>query len=229
VNVEKMNALLDMQERLIGRQALAEFNSGFARLQGRLPRIKKNGTLEYPVNKNDPDGPKRKIANFARWEDIMAEIGPLMQEDGFALTFESAPRTGEGGGLIVSGTLLHVAGHSRTASMPLPLDNSGGKNNLQGYGSTFKYGCRYTATMLLNIVTEGEDDDGVRGADEFLSAQQVKEIDALLVSSGANLGGFLDFMEVKSVEEIQVRDFAKAMNSLHAKARQMENMRGKKL
>lgn len=160
VNVEKMQALLGMQRDIRREEAEAEFNSAFVRLQRALPIITRKGTLEYPVNKNEPDGPKRKISTFARWEDIMREIQPILDNEGFALSFNTAPRQGDGGGLIVTGTLLHVAGHSRSACIPLPLDASGGKNNLQAYGSAFSYGCRYTARMLLNFVTTDEDDDG---------------------------------------------------------------------
>ncbi len=44
--------------------------------------------------------------------------------------------------------------------MPLPLDTSGSKNNIQGMGSSLTYGKRYLVTAMLNIVTEGEDKDG---------------------------------------------------------------------
>jgi hypothetical protein len=214
VDVQKMQALLDMQERVMKRHAETEFTEAFARLSARLPRIKKNGTLEYPINKNDPDGPKRKIANFAKWEDIDAAIRPLLTAEGFSLSWESAPRAGEGGGLMVTGHLGHVGGHVRSATIPLPLDTSGGKNNLQGYGSTFRYGQRYTATMLLNFITEGEDDDGVRGADEFISDAQAAQIHAGVKALGRPLDAFLEYMGVRSVEEIQVSDFPRAMNAL---------------
>jgi hypothetical protein len=225
VDVEKMRALLDMQERIIGRQALAEFNAAFARLAGKLSRvkIKRDGTLEYPINKNDPDGPKRKIANFARWENIMGVIGPYLDEEGFALCFESSPRQGDGGGLVVTGTLLHTGGHARTASIPLPLDSSGGKNNLQGYGSTFSYGKRYTATMLLNIVTEGEDDDGVKGAQEFINDSQKDELLALLRETRTELGRWLHMVPgTQSVEEIPTAAFVVCKNSLLTKRAQMQ-------
>jgi hypothetical protein len=50
--------------------------------------------------------------------------------------------------------------------MTLPLDTSGSKNNVQAVGSSTSYGKRYTATLLLNIRTKGEDDDGHAGGDQ---------------------------------------------------------------
>lgn len=212
VDVSKMQALLDMQERIMGRQAQAEFNQAFARLSGKMPRIKRDGTVSY----EDKQGNKKPAFKFARWEDIMRAIGPDLDAEGFALTFKTQPRAGDGGGLLVTGKLLHVGGHFEEASIPLPLDSSGGKNNLQGYGSTFSYGKRYTATMLLNIVTEGEDDCGVAGAQEFIPEATVNTIAAELKKRKIPEADFVVAMGVRSIEEIQVKDLAAARNAIAA-------------
>ena len=81
VDVAKMQQLLDMQERLMARQAEAEFNEAMARLQPRLPRIQKKGDVKYPVNKNAPDGPQKHAFWFARIEDIDDAIRPLLNEE----------------------------------------------------------------------------------------------------------------------------------------------------
>ena len=44
--------------------------------------------------------------------------------------------------------------------MVLPVDTSGSKNGVQAVASSVSYGKRYTAGLLLNITTTGEDDDG---------------------------------------------------------------------
>jgi len=217
VDVAKMSALLDMGERVERRQAEAEFNQAFIRLQSRLPRITRKGALEYPTDKNKPDGPKRKIASFARWEDIDAAIRPLLEEEGFALSFNTVPRPGDGGGLIVTAILRHTGGHSQETSIPVPLDSSGGKNNLQGYGSSLSYGKRYAATAALNIITEGEDDDGHKGGSVYVDDVTAKLIEDLLVKSGANRESFLDYMGAEDVPAILERDKAKAINGLMAR------------
>ncbi len=118
-------------------------------------------------------------------------------------------------GVIVTGTLRHKAGHSETASIgPLPLDTSGGKNNLQGAGSTFSYGKRYTATMLLNLTFEGEDDDGVKGGTQLIDDESVKRLSDLIMETKSDFNRFLKFMEVDGLPEIEVKDFPKAVNML---------------
>jgi hypothetical protein len=210
-------AFIGMQERLEDRQAEREFNAAFVRLQPRLPRIKKDGTLEYPINKNDPDGPKRQISKYAKWETIDEVIRPLLTEEGFALAFTTAPRAGDGGGLTVIAILRHDGGHKTETPMPVPLDTSGGKNNLQGYGSTLSYGKRYAATAALNLITEGEDDDGQRGGMRFITAEQATELRGLVKQAGRQEGPFLDRLfsgAVRSMEEIEAGAFVVVRNTL---------------
>lgn len=204
VDVAKMRELLGLQKELMAMQAEQQFNEAFHRLQLEMPRIKKDGTVEY---KNKQTGKMEKSFNFATWEAIDTVIRPILQREGFSLSFDSAQRQGEGGGIVVTGKLSHIGGACRTASIPVPLDTSGGKNNIQGYGSAMSYGRRYTATALLNIVTEGEDDSGVRGGMRFISETDADELRDLMKRAGRQEGSFLDRLfggSVRSIEEIEV-------------------------
>lgn len=210
VDVQKLQALLSMQEHMEERQEqrdrVAAFNRDFDAMRRQLPRIKRDGTLEYPRDKNRPDAGMRQISKFPKWETIMGAINPIMEAHGFWLTWDTAPRQGDGGGLICVGTLHHQQGHFQTASIPLPLDNSGGKNSLQGYGSTSSYGQRYTTKMLLNLVYEGEDDDGKLGGTKFITEEQAAELRALAAAVGRQEGPFLDRLfagAVRSFDEIE--------------------------
>lgn len=218
VDVSKLRALLEMQERLEEREARREFIAAFARLSQDLPRVKKNGTIDL--------GKGRAIA-FAKWEDMDAVIRPPMTREGFTLSFDSAVRPGEGGGLVVTGTLMHRDGHTRTASMPLPLDSGPGRNNLQAGGSTLSYGKRYCAEMLLNIVREGQDDDGKLGGTRFITADQVEELRKYIEATGTTEASFLQHFEVAAIENIEVAAYAPARNTLLAKLdRQSKAKRG---
>lgn len=208
MDVAKLSALLEMQERMEDRQAERSFIAAFARLSADPPRVKKNGTIDLG---------KGKAIAFARWEDIDKVIRPLLEREGFSLSFDSAQRPGDGGGLVVTGTLMHAAGHSRTASMPLPLDAGPGRNNLQAMGSTLSYGKRYCAEMLLNIVREGEDDDGKFGGTRFITAEQVDEIEKLIEEKGADRWKFLELLGVADTANIEVGAYAVARNMLLSK------------
>lgn len=210
VDVQKLQALLSMQEHMEERQEqrdrVAAFNRDFDAMRCRLPKIKRDGTLEYAEDKKNPNGPMRQISKFPKWETIMDGINPLMQEYGFRLSWDTVPRQGDGGGLICTGRLTHRMGHFEVSSIPLPLDTSGGKNNLQGYGSTTSYGQRYTTKNLLNLVYEGEDDDGKRGGMKFITEAEALELRALAAAVGQQEGSFLDQLfagAVRSFDEIE--------------------------
>ena len=203
VDVSKLEALLKMQAVMEERQAKQAATEAFTRLSSALPRVKKNGTIDL--------GKGRAIA-FARWEDMDAVLRPLLTQEGFTLSFNSAPR--EGGGLVITGELMHVSGHIRVATIPLPLDSGPGRNNLQAVGSTLSYGKRYLAEMLCNIVREGSDDDGVKGGAEFITPEQIAELEALIADTGADEAKFLAAAGAAHIGEIAAGAFTMAKNLL---------------
>lgn len=213
VNVEAIRAILDMQRQLTKDQAERAFNEALARLSVKLPRVKKTGKVEYLVDKTKKEGPKEEAFKFARYEDIDRAIRPLLAEEGFSLSFTTEPRTGDGGGLTMVGTLSHVQGHSREARIAVALDASGGKNNIQGMGSSSSYGKRYVTCMLLNIITEGEDDDG--GTSEVISTEQAVDIDQRLRALGEEYRKrFLKWAGVESPEQVNGKNYQKTIAAL---------------
>lgn len=210
VDVAKMASLLDMQEKVMARAAEAAFNQALARLKAKLPRVSKNGAI---LLKNGS-----RIA-YAKYEDVHEAVMPLMLAEGFTVSY-STELVANSTLLEVRATFRHSAGHQDVGKAYLPLtDDSGAKNKVQGAGSILSYGKRYALCQYLDIVTEGEDDDGTQGDAKPISEQQQSQIRDLIADSGADEGKFLSYMGVASVEDIIVRDFAKAVNALNQKRR----------
>lgn len=152
VDIDKMERLMAMHERMINRQSEVAFNAALAAMQTELPELPEHGAI-----KNKTGGVQSK---YVLWEDLNQIIKPILSKHGFALTF----RTGnEGPNIVVTGILSHTAGHSVQSTMHVPLDVSGSKNNVQGLGSSTSYGKRYVASALLNLTSRGEDNDGRGG------------------------------------------------------------------
>lgn len=206
VDVNKLEALLGMQAKMEERQAKQAFVEAFARLSGALPQIEKGGYIDL--------GKGRKIA-FARFEDMDEVIRPLLKAEGFTISFDSQPR--EGGGLIVTGHLLHRSGHSQTATIPLPLDIGPGRNNLQAVGSTLAYAKRYLVEMLLNLVRKSDDDDGNKGGVSYITPEQCEELQALIRETGTDEKRFLATMGVEELGQIAQAAFTPGMNMLLSK------------
>lgn len=147
-DMDKLERLLDMQERILNRNAQQAFGAAMAEMQSEIPTIEKSGAIVV-------NGQER--SRYARFEDIMRVVKPVMQRHGFAVTFRT--QTGDGQ-VKVTGVLMHRDGHREETDMTLPLDNSGSKNTVQAIGSSTAYGKRYVLCALLNIATGDEDDDG---------------------------------------------------------------------
>jgi hypothetical protein len=153
-DVDKLERLMSLYERITKQQAKAAFTAALAEMQPRLPIIDEKGGIK--------DRAGNVQSTYAKWDDIAEAIRPLLHEYGFTLTFRvvTTPK------VAVTGVLSHRDGHTDETTMELPVDDSGSKNTVQAVGSSFSYGKRYTAIALLNITSRAKqdrDDDGQAG------------------------------------------------------------------
>jgi len=206
-DVEKLERMLSLQERIMTKQSEIDFTEALARMKPKLPKVEKKGMIKF----TDKNGVERNTPH-ARYEDIQEAIDPHLATEGFTISFDTtaAPNSMP----IISCTLAHKGGHSKTISMPLPLDTSGSKNNLQAMGSTISYGKRYLVGMMFDLVIKGEDDDAQGGA---ITDAQAKEIKDGLKETGLDTVKFLKTLKAESVEEIRTRDYARATSAIDAK------------
>lgn len=152
VNVEKLERLIEMQERIMRHAAKSAFDSAFSEMQGEIPVITENGEIKV-------EGKLR--SRYATNEDIQEALKPILQRHGFALRFRNECNDKQ---IKVIGILSHRSGHSEQDEFVTAPDTSGSKNSIQAIGSSRAYGQRYTTIALLNIATRepgrGADDDG---------------------------------------------------------------------
>lgn len=199
-DIDKMERLMQMHERMQERQAATEFSAALAEMQDQLPSIGERG-----------DAAGRYT--YALWEDINTAIKPVLKANGFALSF----RTDFADGITVTGVLSHRSGHSERTSIKLPADGSGGKNAVQAVASSVSYGKRYAAAALLNLTSHGEDDDAYRAAVEFVTEDQAATLNALIDDVKADKPAFLKYMGAMTVAEIPAKHYARAVQMLQAK------------
>ena len=146
VDVEKLERLIGMHERIMAHKAKAAFDGAFADMQGDIPVVLERGQTNN--------------GKYAPLEDIVAAVRPILQQYGFSLSHRTEwpdPKT-----VKVIGVLTHREGYERTSEFLSNADSSGSKNAIQGLGSAISYGRRYTTNDLLNITTRAQDDDGAR-------------------------------------------------------------------
>ncbi len=158
VDAVKMTALVDLQMKIMDRDAQSEFNRDKIAALMEMPTINKKGAIIHPGKDGRPD---RVQSRYSRFEDIMAIVKPILDRHKLVLTFN----VGHNGQMVtVQPILSHANGIvEKGGDMSLPLDTTGSKNGTQGAGSAAAYGKRHSAKAMLNIVEVYEDDDGQLG------------------------------------------------------------------
>lgn len=199
----RIDKYLDIQERIMNKNAEIAFNNALAEMQPELPIIKRK-TKGYN-------------SKYAAYENIMEPYLPLLSKYGFSLSYSN--ETIENG-IKIFGTLAHKEGHQKTVDLSLPIDIGGHKNKLQAIGSTISYGKRYVSGMLLNVVTEGDDDDGHSGGSEPINEEQATNIRALISEVNADEKAFLKYMKSSSVDLILSVTYKQAVSALEKKRNQ---------
>ena len=144
VDVEKLERLILMQERILAHNAKAEFYADFANMQAKLPTVSERGMTNNGA--------------YATHEDIVEAVRPVLREFGFMLMFRT--QFPDAGTVKVVGVLAHRGGHAEETEFISKPDVSGNKNAIQAQGSAQSYGQRYTTRALLNIASRKDDDDG---------------------------------------------------------------------
>jgi hypothetical protein len=204
-DVATLEKLLSMNERIMAKQAEIDFNQAMAKLQTKLPIIHQASQIKHG---------DKLIAKYAKYEDIDRQIRPLYVGEGFSLSYDSQKLAD--GSIQYTGKVSHVAGHSITAEVILPADESGAKNKVQAQGSSITYAKRYLLTMLLNLVFTGEDDDA-SSLGKPVDDADTTEIKELMKKHKVDTDKFLEFFNIKKIEDMQKKDFKKAISMIKAK------------
>ncbi len=175
VDIDKMQRLFLMQQEAEARRARVAFLAAFSALQKELPAIERKGK-------------GHNQAKYARFEDFVEKIKPVLATHGFSLSWRTSQ---EANVITVTAVLGHEAGHQEQTSLALPADNTGNKNPVQSWGSSIAYGKRYTGMTIIGTATEDEDDDGKKaGAGEAIGQKQEEELQELLVKTNSDLPRF---------------------------------------
>ena len=205
VDIDKMERLLQMQERIMAVQAKAEYSAAKTVAMSEMPPIPMRG-------KGHNDKP------YAKLIDIIQTTRPVLARHGLSLNF---PVRVDGAQIIVTAKLTHQNGHEETTSLPLPFDNSGSKNAVQAIGSSQTYGQRYTAQALLGLSLgeDSEDDGGAGGAGPTVGPEQFTTLQNMLGELGTGEAAFLGHYGASSLEQFPAAKFDDAVDLLkHKKA-----------
>lgn len=211
VDLDRMERMYAMYERASARSAKSAYLDALMAAKAKLPRIIRAGAASYEDKKT---GEAKKAFSYAKWEDVVGQIEPILAAHNLVLTFATDQQSGDR--VAITGILSHRDGHSERAQMALGCDASGGKNNAQGWGSAISYGKRYTAFALLNLV--GHDDKDTDGAPPPAdTTKPLADLKALVVEHKADVGRICEHFSVESLDDLSGPQIAKVITGLKAR------------
>lgn len=213
VDVEKLERLLAMKQRIEDRAAERAFNAAMSNAQAEMKPV-----LRDAIN---PDNKSR----YARLETLIDAINPIITKNGFFMSFgtEDSPVEKH---YRVTCLLGHTEGHSREYHADIPADLTGLKGNpnktqTHAFGSTMSYGRRYLTLLIFNVALVSEDDDGNRaGGMTTINEDQITELRQLIMDVDADLPKLLAYLKIERLEDIYANKFDTVKRLIEQKRRE---------
>lgn len=205
VQPEKAVAMAELMFKLEDRDARANFIAAKVRAISEMPRIGKDAKNTHTGNA------------YATWDRAQPVITPILQRHGLVLNFD----LGQDENRVTVAPILSGHGwEERGSPMALPADIGKGRNDVQAIGSSAKYGMRYAAFAMLNIITGGivEDDDGNAGGGTPLDAYDALQpheraaVDAGRDKAGEGMGAYMEWFKALPTEARGFLAYNKAGN-----------------
>ena len=200
MDVDKLKALVGMQQDILNRQAKQAFAEDFVRMKPHLKRIE---------NKHFNSQTKSK---HAKLEDVNKETDPILEQFGFSSM--TPVRRQDENTVTVAAILLHKAGHQEETELTLPLDKAGiagtvNKTGPHAIASSIKYCRRIALCAILNLSTgDGEDKDGNQDSD-CITVEQAAALDTRLRAiSDKALPNFLAWAKVEKMTDILAKKYS---------------------
>lgn len=152
VDIDKMERLIGMQERIQTKQAQIEFDNAMAEAQEAMKAIRTDAANTQTKSK------------YATYAALDLATRPIYSRHGFALSFNTgdAPNPNE---VRVLCTVSHRAGHRQDYKIDMPADGKGPQGaavmtRTHATGAAASYGQRYLLKLIFNLAVGDVDDDG---------------------------------------------------------------------
>jgi hypothetical protein len=207
-DVDKLERLLAMQERVLEREAEQLFNAALREAQDEIKPIVRN-------KKNSSTN-----STYADLERVSDVIDPVLRRHGFSSSFGTAdcPLPGH---YRVTCRLSHTGGHHRDYQADVPADTAGVKGTptktaTHGFGSALSYGRRYLKLLIADVSTT--DDDGRAASDGGpINDEQVRVLNGLADAVKADKAAFCRYLKIDSIPQLSVREYNNAIHVLTQK------------
>lgn len=212
VDVSKLEKMMNLQERILDRDAEQAFNADMVRCQNAIRTVREN-------QRNNQTN-----SRYADLEAITRAAKPIYTENGFALSFYEG-ETQKENHIRICVDVMHRQGHTKSRHVDMAIDDTGAKGaptktKIHGEGSSISYGRRYLTCMVFNIPT-GDDDDGNKASGaQYINEDQQTSIKILLSKAYDDdpnlISKFFEHIGCTGLNDIPASDFQKHKAALSA-------------
>jgi hypothetical protein len=214
VDLDKLKGLLDLQERIMTRNAEQSYDMAMNEAQAQM----------RPIATDANNSSTR--SRYASYGALDHSLRPIYTGHGFSLSFGTADGA-PADQIRLTCRVAHRDGHKEIVHIDMPADGKGAKGGdvmtkTHATGAAVTYGRRYLLGMIFNIAV-GEDRDGnPPDTGEVISDQQLAQIRTLVEETKSDLPSFLRFVGAETLENIRTTQFDRAIKALKAKKGQQK-------
>jgi len=225
-DLDKMQKLLEMRERIVAQEALTRFNDAMSAAQSEMTRVSA-----------DSSNPQTR-SRYASFAAIDRALRPIYTKHGFNISFDTGDEAPENCVRVLA--FVAAGGHNRTYHLDMPADGKGARGNdvmtkTHATMSAITYARRGLLKMIFNIA-EGDDDDGNAASHRntqtesgSISEAQADELRVLLqdiaveagLRGGANVKAFCQYYKIDLIEDLPAITFDRAKTALQNKKKAM--------
>lgn len=207
--VDALEKLVDMQMRILDRQAESGLTVALAEFKAACPQIEKSKRVKYATSSG-----KSVDFHYAPLGAIQKVVDPVLHRFGLSYTFDTEDKDGKS--VTIRGRLQHVDGAFRESTVTLPV--AGMQDSpAQRYAGTITYGKRYVLSALLGITIEDDVDGQQPGDPDPVDDEELSELRGMITESGADIDKFLAYFKLDSLADMPGTRLAEARRMLRAK------------
>jgi hypothetical protein len=209
VDMDKMERLVQMHERMQELAAKKSFNDAMAAAQAEMEPISRNAS-----------NPQTR-SRYASYDKLDAEARPIYTKHGFSISYDTGESKKPEHVLVLA--YVTLGAYERTYRVDMPADGKGAKGGdvmtkTHAAVAAVSYGKRTLLKAIFNLA-EGEGDKDGNGEAPTVSEEQIANIKALLTEVGKDERKFLTWAKVETLAEIPAASYSEIIKTLEAMRR----------
>ena len=210
VDITKMERLLEMQERILDRQAATDYAASMALAQAEMEPIARDA-------KNDQTN-----SSYATLAAVAKQATPIASRHGFSLEFYEG-ECSKDGHVRICVDVRHSGGHTKTRHVDLALDKTGiagkvNKTDIHAKKSSITYGRGILFTMVFNLATEDDDGNAAgAAARDTITADQFRTLRDKIEQADADEDALCKHFKVEGLMDLRQDGFGYALALLDQK------------